>query len=117
MSKSAEVKKTLKKPPRIYYVSWLPLRLRGACLPPVGIFINTKYKGDHRYMDALLAHDLIHWRQYERMGLFMYAFRYVAQIILIGYDTMPMEMEARQFEKEYIKWNYRKYYHNEENRN
>jgi hypothetical protein len=76
-------------------------------LPPFGIFIRKEFEGD----EQILVHDLIHWNQYQRMGLFMYYFRYLAQMILIGYDTMPMEMEARQYDDEYTKWNYREKYH------
>ncbi len=32
-------------------------------------------------------------------------------MILIGYDTMPIEMEARRLDDEETKWNYRERYH------
>jgi len=80
-------------------------------IPPFGIIIKKEFKGDNQ----ILKHDLIHWKQYKRMGLFMYYFRYLMQLILIGYDTMPMEMEARQDDNESVKWNYRDNYHNPAN--
>jgi hypothetical protein len=45
------------------------------------------------------------------MGLFMYYFRYIIQLIIIGYDTMPMEMEAKQHEKYEDIYKYREIYH------
>ena len=63
--------------------------------------------------DQILKHDLIHWKQYQRMGLFMYYFRYFIQLLLIRYDTMPMEMEARQHDDKDTQWNYRDKYHKE----
>lgn len=96
------------KNPTIRYVKWLLPPFRAMTIPPFGIFIKEVHKGDAQ----ILAHDLIHWKQYERMGFFMYYFRYFAQLLLIGYDTMPMEMEARQHDSEEVKWNYREHYHN-----
>jgi hypothetical protein len=96
-----------KKQPKIYYVSWVIPPFRAMTVPPFGIFVKKKFKGDKQ----ILNHDLIHWKQYKRMGLFMYYFRYFMQLLLIGYDTMPMEMEARQNDDDTTKWNYREKYH------
>jgi hypothetical protein len=93
--------------PKIYYVKWLIRPFRAMTIPPFGIFILNKYKGDNQ----ILQHDLIHWQQYKRMGIFMYYFRYIIQLIIIGYDTMPMEMEARQHEKYEDIYKYREIYH------
>lgn len=101
------VRATLKKQPKIYYVRWVLPPFRAMTIPPFGIIVRKDLKVDNQ----ILAHDLIHWKQYERMGFFMYYFRYFMQMILIGYDTMPMEMEARRFDDEETKWNYRERYH------
>ena len=93
--------------PKIFYVKWLIPPFRAMTIPPFGIFILHKYKGD----DQVLQHDLIHWKQYKRMGIIMYYLRYIVQLIFIGYDTMPMEMEARQKEKYEDIYNYREKYH------
>jgi hypothetical protein len=45
------------------------------------------------------------------MGMFLYYFRYFIQLIIIGYDTMPMEMEARQNENYEDIYKYREKYH------
>jgi hypothetical protein len=97
----------INKKPNVFYVKWVIPPFRAMTIPPFGIFIKECYKGDNQ----ILIHDMIHWKQYERMGLFLYYFRYLFQIILIGYETMPMEMEARRFDSEEDKWNYTKKYH------
>lgn len=99
----------MKKEAKIYYVNFVLPPFRAMTIPPFGIFIKKEFKGD----DQILKHDLIHWKQYQRMGLFMYYFRYFIQLLLIGYDTMPMEMEARQHDDKDTQWNYRDKYHKE----
>ena len=95
--------------PKIYYVKWVVPPFRGMTIPPFGIFIKKEFKGNSQ----ILEHDLIHWNQYKRMGLIMYYLRYFVQLIFIGYDTMPMEMEARQNDDKETKYNYRAKYHKE----
>lgn len=87
------------------HIKYVPY-FRGLCLPPFGIFLSEKYKNNR----GLFVHELIHWKQYKRMGLIMFYFRYLSQLFLVGYDIMPMEMEARQHESEKFRWNYRQQY-------
>ena|SRR5690606_22230207 len=101
------IKSLLKKQPKIIYTKRVIPPFRAHTIPPFGIFIKKDFEGDNQ----ILSHDLIHWYQYERMGLFMFYFRYLIQLIIIGYDTMPMEMEARKFDSEETKWSYRETYH------
>ncbi|SED21380.1 hypothetical protein SAMN04489761_4645 [Tenacibaculum sp. MAR_2009_124] len=98
------------KQPKIHYTKYIIAPFRGMTSPPFGIFIRKDLQGNQQ----ILEHDLIHWKQYQRMGLIMFYFRYFIQLLIIGYDTMPMEMEARQNESENVKWNYRTKYHNHE---
>ena len=45
----------------------------------------------------LIAHELVHTQQYERMGgaaLFLRA--YLEQLLLVGYHDAPLEVEARK---------------------
>jgi hypothetical protein len=99
----------LKRYPRIWYVSLLVPPFRAMTVPPFGIFIRKQFRGD----EQILRHDLVHWQQYERMGLVLYYFRYFTQLLFIGYDTMPMEIEARKRsgDDEDTIWNYRDHYH------
>lgn len=93
--------------PKIFYVRFVIPPFRAMTIPPLGIFVKKNFKNDFQ----VLQHDLIHWNQYKRMGLILFYFRYLIQLLIIGYDTMPMEMEARQNEDEKTKWNYRSKYH------
>lgn len=79
----------------------LPL-FRGICIPYIGIFVKRRYETDW----ILLEHESIHMDQFKRMGILMYILRYITQLIFIGYDTMPMELEARQTDSSL--WSYRK---------
>lgn len=99
---------SLKKPgntpePKIYYVksNVIPI-FRGFALPYIGIIIKEKYRGDK----TLIEHEKIHLAQIKRMTLPVYIIRYIFQLIFIGYDSMPMELEARQEDSSL--WNYRK---------
>jgi hypothetical protein len=90
------------KEPNIYYIRahYLPI-FRAIMIPHVGIFIKLDYKDDK----ILEEHELIHWKQYKRMGSIVFLIRYILQFIFIGYDTMPLELEARQTDSSL--WNYR----------
>lgn len=87
---------------KIYYVNKLPGKFRGMCIPPIGIFILNKHRGNKK----ILEHDIIHWKQFKRHGFLEFYLKYFFEFIFIGYDKMPMEMEARQNETEKIKNNY-----------
>ena len=90
------------KEPKVYYVksNLIPI-FRGFALPYIGIIIKEKYRGDQ----ALIEHEKIHLKQIKRMTLPVYVIRYIVQLIFIGHDTMPMELEARQHDESL--WNYR----------
>ena len=87
---------------KIYYVDNLPGKFRGMCIPPIGIFILKKHRGNKK----ILEHDIIHWKQYKKLGFFDFYLKYLIQYIFIGYDKMPMEMEARKNEPLHIRNNY-----------
>ncbi|MFL0077008.1 hypothetical protein [Tenacibaculum maritimum] len=97
----------IKKEPKIIYTKFIIPPFRGMTIPPFGIFIRKDLKNNKK----IIEHDLIHWKQYKRMGIVMFYFRYFIQLLIIGYDTMPMEMEARKNENIHDKWNYRNKYH------
>ncbi len=88
--------------PKVFYIKarYLPI-FRAIMIPHIGIFIKQDYKDD----TILLQHELVHYKQYKRMGSLLFIIRYLFQLILIGYDSMPLELEARQFDTSL--WNYR----------
>lgn len=71
-------------------------------IPPVGIFIKESEKENK----ALLEHEKVHWKQYQKRGLIKFYTDYYSQLKKYGYDKMPMETEARYNESEYCKKNY-----------
>ena len=57
-----------------------------------GIFLRSPYHQDRR----LLAHELTHTRQYERLGgLRPFLRQYLRECLTAGYLFSPMEQEAR----------------------
>lgn len=86
----------------VRYVDHIPGNFTGICIPPVGVFIIKKQQGN----SELLKHELVHWSQYQRMGLFSYYGGYLLDYLKHGYDKHPMEYEARQNENEYCRINY-----------
>ena len=56
-----------------------------------GIFVRNDYWGDRR----LVAHELAHTAQYERLGgIEPFLRQYLYQCLTIGYPAAPMEQEA-----------------------
>ncbi len=56
-----------------------------------GIFIRSDWWGDRR----LVAHELAHTAQYERLGgIEPFLRRYLYECLTIGYPAAPMEQEA-----------------------
>jgi hypothetical protein len=99
------------KKPKIYYVKSVLPPFRGMTVPPFGIFIIKDLKGNF----SIIRHELIHWRQYQRMGLLLFYFRYFLQLLIIGYDFAPMEVEARKGVGEFEKNNHRLVNHKNRN--
>ena len=62
-----------------------------------GIFIRADSWGQRR----LIAHELAHTMQYERLGsIEAFLRQYLHECITIGYPAAPMEQEARRIEHE-----------------
>lgn len=59
-----------------------------------GIFIRSDFWSDRR----LLAHELVHTSQYERLGGFQPFLRqYLHECLTLGYPAAPLEQEAVRF--------------------
>jgi hypothetical protein len=59
-----------------------------------GIFVRSDCWGDRR----LVAHELVHTSQYERLGGFQAFLRqYLHECLTVGYPDAPMEQEAVRF--------------------
>jgi hypothetical protein len=56
-----------------------------------GIFLCADYWGDR----ALLAHELVHSAQYERLGgIEPFLRQYFGEVLAVGYARAPLEQEA-----------------------
>ena len=60
-------------------------------IPPFGILINNNNINNKK----LLAHELYHWQQYQQTGAILFYLNYAFEMATLGYDTMPMEINAR----------------------
>jgi len=88
--------------PPVFYVAWLPFGFNGLILPPFGVFIRQ----EHRHSEELRLHELVHWKQYQREGLFRFLMNYGKAHSELGYDANPYEIEARYRESDFCKSNY-----------
>ena len=88
--------------PVIYVVDTLPGNHNAVCIPPAGIFITSNHCNNR----LLIEHELVHWRQYQERGLFNFCIDYMQELKDYGYDSMPMEIEARHNEPDHVKINY-----------
>jgi len=66
----------------------------GVTIPPLCIYILVERINE----DRLRQHEMAHWRQYLRMGLFKFYATYFWYNIRYGYRMNPMEIEARDAE-------------------
>ena len=63
-----------------------------------GIYVKKGYL-DQR---TLIAHELVHTMQYERLGsIENFLKEYITECILVGYPNGKLEMEARNFESKF----------------
>lgn len=90
------------KCPGIYFRKKILLGYNARAIAPFGIYIKESEKTNQ----ALLEHELIHWRQFQDLGLVRFYAKYFYQLARFGYDRAPMEIQARANESEYCKLNY-----------
>ncbi|KAB8153392.1 hypothetical protein EZY14_009170 [Kordia sp. TARA_039_SRF] len=91
-----EIQKT--KEPPVYYTERIVGGFNGITIPPFGIFI----KESERENQMLLDHEIVHWNQYQREGLFNFLKNYYAEHRENGYDNNSYEIEARLLSGEKI---------------
>lgn len=86
----------------VYYRKKLFGNYNARTIAPFGIFIKESEKDNA----ALLAHETIHWQQFQQMGLLNFYTSYIKQLATKGYDAAPLEQAARVTESDYCKQNY-----------
>jgi hypothetical protein len=88
--------------PPIYVAKKIGGGYNAKTIPPFGIWIAE----NERNNEALLAHELVHWQQFQAQGLLPFYWNYWQQIQQFGYDDAPMEIEARKNETLFCQTNY-----------
>lgn len=92
----------IKQAPKLILVGFLPYNYHAMTIPPFGIFIRK----DQAQNQNLIDHEMVHWQQYQQMGLVAYHARYLKELLTYGYDSMPMEVKARFVENDFCKTHY-----------
>ncbi len=65
-----------------------------------GIYIQEKYWGQR----SIIIHELTHTMQYERLGgIEDFLKQYIIEFTTVGYENSPLELEARQMEKDILR--------------
>lgn len=85
-----------------FFCEWLPFGFNGFVIPPFGVFIRKEYQQSKE----LELHELVHWKQYQREGLFQFLINYARETKHFGYDGNKYEIEARYRESDFCKSNY-----------
>ena len=88
--------------PKIFYCKTLTGNYNAKTIPPFGIYILESQKDNQ----LLLQHELIHWKQYQQLGLLRYYIQYQKELKQFGYDKMPLQLEARIYESQWVQQNY-----------
>lgn len=74
------------------FLRWLLRKFDAITLPPVGIYVKEERMNDA----VLIRHEMCHWEQYKRMGVFKFYALYLWYSMRYGYWNNPMEIEARK---------------------
>lgn len=86
-----------KRPNVIYLPFNIPGNQMAATIPPMAIFIESKYKTEKKDEKcSLIKHEMIHWEQYRRMGLFSFYYNYLKLYFAKGRINNWMEEQARR---------------------
>ena len=65
--------------------------------PPFGIFIESKYQNENSNEPcSIQKHEMVHWEQYKRMGLFSFHYNYLKCYLDSGRINNWMEEKARE---------------------
>mgnify|MGYP000727019299 CR=1 FL=1 len=89
----------IKRPAPVFYIPWLPGSLMAQTIPPLGIFIEKAYKDEGDAPGSILAHEKVHWMQYQEMGLWNFYITYWSGLVKEGRLYNDMEKDARERSK------------------
>ncbi len=88
--------------PNIWYVDYIPFGYNALFIPPFGIFVHTSQANNKE----ILLHELVHWKQFKKEGLFKFLLGFTQENAKNGYDGNKYEIEARFSESDFCQSNY-----------
>lgn len=77
------------------------IRADGLAPPPGVIVIRSTIKDPVR--EALIQHEQVHQDQIKRMGYLHFLGVYLWQFLRYGYGKMPLEVEAKEAQRDYMR--------------
>lgn len=81
------------------YVKNLPGSIMAMTIPPFGIYIEEEYVDEGDAPGSILAHERIHWFQYQERRLFGFYSAYIVDWIKHGRLYNELEEDARERSK------------------
>ena len=85
----------IKKPAPVRYVKNIPGSIMATTIPPFGIYIEEKYIDEGDGKGSILAHERIHWLQYQERGLWGFYGTYLSGWLKHGRLYNELEYDAR----------------------
>ncbi len=87
----------IKHPFAFYLPVNIPGKQMAATIPPFGIFIENDFKNEVQDDScSIYTHEMVHWRQYKRLGLWGYYYQYLKEYLYKDRVNHWMEKEARK---------------------
>ena len=86
------------KHPFVWYLPFnIPGKQMASTIPPLGMFIEKDLAHENKNDPcSVFTHEMVHWKQYERMGLFKFYYHYIKNYLRTGRVKNWMEEEARR---------------------
>lgn len=93
------IKQRFNDNPKFFSIKGNPnSRFNAITIPPFGIILNENAFGiiGHETRDTTLTHEMVHWKQFQNIGLLKFYYNYVKDYFKNGskYRNNPMEQEA-----------------------
>ena len=80
----------ISKTERVFYLPFdIPGPQMAVIFPPIGIFIEEKFKDEGDEPGSILRHERVHWNQYHRMGLIKFYYSYTSEYLKHGSVSFP----------------------------
>ncbi len=85
----------IRKEAPVTYVKNIPGSIMAMTVPPFGIFIEEAYEDEGGEPGSILAHERIHWLQYQERGLAGFYSKYLSDWAKHGRLYNELEEDAR----------------------